>query len=63
MTHWELAIEQDGGTISIDSFDKMEDALDALSKNDNPSAFIDLWLGTKELGQTFSKNQLEKLNK
>ena len=63
MIHWELAIEKDGGTITIDSFDNIEKAVVALKENDNPTAFIDLWVGCKELGQTLNKKQLEKLNK
>lgn len=63
MIHWELAIEKDGGTITIDSFDNIEEAVVALKENDNPTAFIDLWEGCKELGQTLNKKQLKKLNK
>lgn len=63
MTHWELAIEKNGGTITIDSFDNIEEAVAALKENDNPTAFIDLWEDCKELGKTLNKKQLEKLNK
>lgn len=63
MIHLELAIEKDEGTITIDSFYNIEEAVIALKENDNPTAFIYLWEGCKELGQTLNKKQLKKLNK
>lgn len=59
--HWELAIEENGGTISIESFDKIDDAIKALNAHPNKTAFIDLWDGTKEMGQTLNKEQLKKI--
>lgn len=58
--HWELGIEEDGGTRSIESFDQLKDALKALEGINDSTAFIDLWDDERPLNQTIKKSDIKK---
>lgn len=57
--HWEMAIvQEDGSTISQESFETLKKALKALSENPDDSAFIDKWRDCTSLGCTITKDDL-----
>lgn len=58
--HWELGIDHgdDIGTETIESFDSLSDAIKELRLCDNDTAFIDLWCGSENLGETLRKADL-----
>ena len=58
--HWELGIDHgdDIGTETIESFNNLLDAIKELRLCDNDTAFIDLWRGSKNLGETLRKRDL-----
>lgn len=58
--HWELGIDkgEDEGTETLESFDTLKEAIKALKECEDESAFIDLWKGSKEMGQYIRKSEL-----
>jgi len=67
-THWELGIfdKETCGTSTIKEFTTLEDAIEALNKIDDETAFIDLWHCpenniTYQIDQYMTKKMLNKL--
>lgn len=57
--HWELGIDRGvEGTNTVDHFTNLKDAIKALKLCDDATAFIDLWCGSKNLGETLRKVDL-----
>lgn len=58
--YWELGIvQEDGSTITEESFTDLSEAVRALLAHKNESAFIDLWNDKGEMGQILSKNDFK----
>jgi len=59
-TYWELGYDQgdDQGTITIETFDSLPEAIRALKLCDHQSAFIDEWYTVEEGKAGSARNQV-----